>query len=81
MYTMFVSKTYWGPGDARNQAGLERLRKTRDIAQAAVTIYEGYAAGTRTEWQENRPPEVALHYDQAEYLSERNSAGLTYSEG
>lgn len=76
-YNILVSKIYSGPGRPENKEGLQRLKKTLAIARAVLLQFEAYDEGDFVEGR-NR---IAIHCDQAEYLAEKNAAGLTYTEG
>lgn len=80
-YVMFVSKIYWGAGDDRNKEGLKTLKGTRDLAKTVKSQYEAYQQGKSIPWTRGGFPYINIFCDDADVYSEKNSAGLTYTQG
>lgn len=80
-YLMFITRHYWGPGDSRNKAGFEKLKGTRDLAKVMKSQYAAYVEGRSVPWTRGGFPYINIYCDDADVYSERNSAGLTFTQG
>ncbi|CDM27742.1 hypothetical protein DTO013E5_8450 [Penicillium roqueforti] len=79
-YVMFITKHYFGPDDPRNKNGLEKLKGTRDMARTIQSQYANYLAGRPVRWIRGGFPYINIYCNDADVYSERDSAGLTYTE-
>jgi hypothetical protein len=84
-YSQFVATLKWSTetedGLAKSKVGLEKIKGTRDFAKSLVKQYDNYIAGRSVPWTRGGIPYIRMHCNEDDYLSVRDSNGLTYMEG
>ncbi|KAE8153224.1 hypothetical protein BDV25DRAFT_137129 [Aspergillus avenaceus] len=80
-YAMIISRPYYGPGNSKNKDGLKRIKFTREIAKAMLPQYQNHIDNSQNEKLDNEGrPDVSIRCDQAEFLSETDHLGRTYTQ-
>lgn len=82
-YSQFISELRWTGDDAaaKNKAGLDKIKVTRDLAKSLVKQYDSYIAGQNVPWLRGGIPYARIYCNEEDYLSDRDSQGRTYAEG
>lgn len=83
-YSQFVATLKW-PADsedglAKSKRGLEKIKGSRDFARSLVKQYDNYLAGRSVPWTRGGIPYIRIYCTEDDYLSVRDSNGLTYIE-
>jgi hypothetical protein len=83
-YSQFISTLKW-PTDTENgldksKKGLGKIKGSRDLAKSLVKQYDNYIAGRSVPWTRGGIPYIRIYCNEEDYLSVRDSNGLTYTE-
>jgi hypothetical protein len=84
-YSQFIATLKWPAGTedglAKSKAGPNKIKGTRDFAKSLVRQYDNYIAGRSVPWARGGIPYIRIYCNEDDYLSVRDSNGLTYTEG